>query len=90
MSSPFNPFQARSRFRFPPGAQSQLIDFQLVGFVHVFRTASGSSPNDQTKSRQITKFQHPRLRKASFLGTKFLGKASFLCLIFLEKRTFAM
>ena len=36
------------------GTKSQLIDFQLVGFVHVFRTASGSSPNDQTKSRQLS------------------------------------
>ena len=35
------------------------------------------TPNDQTKSRQITKCQHPRLRKASFLGLKFFGKASY-------------
>ena len=70
------------RVRVPPGAQGQLIDFQLVGLVHIFRTASGSSPNNQTKSRQTTKRQHPRLRKASFLGLKFFGKASFLCLIF--------
>jgi hypothetical protein len=34
-------------------------------------------PNEQTKSRQITKCQHPRLRKASFLGLKFFGKASY-------------
>jgi hypothetical protein len=34
-------------------------------------------PNDQTKSRQMTKRQYFILGKASFLGLKFFGKASY-------------
>ena len=59
MSNPVNPFQTRSVLRFPPGAQTQLIDIQLVGFIiflstHYLRQTIDLSLNIQTFFRQTT------------------------------------
>ena len=54
------------------------------------RTLSSKPPNNQTKSRQITKCQNSIFRKASLLPDKNLGKPLFSELEFFGKASYSV